>query len=295
MNESFPIEIVGKIAREFLPGYSLRDPNGGTSFRPVQAAAAAAQFVRDITNAYLLIPLIETLMQIANEGLMGRQYAMPLLTEIVRELAQDGLAWNPEVGLFIENPFESPTPNWRRLREGGEYGVTLLRFDIVDNTGIVRTNDKEAVRTVFEDLRSMVQRSAEKRNGRIWSFEGDGGIVAFLYANRDVQAVLAGMELLNGLFLYNRFRHLLNAPVRIRIAVHNGICRYSALSENLQQDDTIKKLKLYESTYTEADTLTVSSLVAASLDRLLSSRLKEVRVSPALTLWRYALCWEETA
>jgi hypothetical protein len=38
-----------------------------------------------------------------------------------------------------------------------------------------------------------------RRNGRVWRWEGDGGVLAFLFGDKNVQAALAGIaELLVG-------------------------------------------------------------------------------------------------
>jgi hypothetical protein len=48
----------------------------------------------------------------------------------------------------------------------------------------VRKYPADVIEKTYEDLRLMVEGAIDKRNGRIWSWEGDGGLVAFFFSHK---------------------------------------------------------------------------------------------------------------
>lgn len=76
------------------------------------------------------------------------------------------------------------------LRNGSDYVISMLRLDIVGNTELVRKYSKTLIESTYSDLRQIVEMASDRRNGRIWSWEGDGGIIAFYFGNRNKFAAL---------------------------------------------------------------------------------------------------------
>jgi class 3 adenylate cyclase len=95
------------------------------------------------------------------------------------------------------------------------------------------------------------------RNGRLWSWEGDGALAVFFPGSREKAAVFCGMDILHEVFFYNKLENPLSDPIRLRIGAHIGKVRYFDNSLERLKNETIKEtVKLEESV--PSDSLGVS-------------------------------------
>lgn len=142
-------------------------------------------------------------------------------------------------------------------------------------------------------MRIMVQEAIDKRNGRIWSWEGDGGLVAFFFSNKQLYATLSAMDIVNRLFLYNQLHCRLDKPLGVRMAVHSGSMDYTANEEELKRTDVIKKIIDIEANYTNPNSVTISDTVATMLDTILADQFQPVTVTKNSNYYNYCLHWEQ--
>jgi hypothetical protein len=75
------------------------------------------------------------------------------------------------------------------------------------------------------------------------------------------------------------------------LAVHVGPCRFTS-SPRDAGGDTIHRVELLESMYTEPDSLTISSVVYTDLGGKLGRSFAPVGGDANSALFRYALCWD---
>jgi len=161
----------------------------------------------------------------------------------------------------------------------------------VGNTQMVRKYSKPRVLKAYADVRQLFSTVVDKREGRVWNWEGDGGVAAFYLGNKNAQAALAGMELLLELFMVNLYTPPLPEPLRVRAAVHAGPCQFFERFDDLRSD-TLRRLEAIEGQHTEPGTLVISSRVYADLGNKLEQVFRPVRISRHQSLYRYRLGWE---
>jgi class 3 adenylate cyclase len=179
------------------------------------------------------------------------------------------------------------------LRELEEYIFTFLSIDIVGNSGLVRKYPDKMIQKTYSDLRKIVQDAVEKRNGRIWNWEGDGGLSAFYFSHKNNAASLSAMEIIHELFLYNLIRCRLDEPLRVRIAVHSGPSEFRYNFEDIKSD-TIKNIEEIESKYTKPNSVTYSNNVYHMLDNILAEQLSPVKSDKDSSFFKYELKWEKS-
>ncbi|MFW5718309.1 MAG: hypothetical protein ACOC0E_12790, partial [Spirochaetota bacterium] len=134
----------------------------------------------------------------------------------------------------------------------------------------------------------MLAAVVEKRNGRLWGWEGDGGVAAFTFEEQNQRATLSGIEFLNELFLYNITDCPLDDGLHVRVTVHNGPCEYDENGTELKVD-TLKRLWEIDSKHGASDTMIVTDAVYPSLERLVASRLRPVDVADDQGFYTYAV------
>ncbi len=281
------------MANELMPNY---DVYARTGFRPsmvIPSRDMAQQIVADIVAQERVLDLVSALISIQESGHMGRTYSIPRLRALMQELFEQGYVYDSENGVFVENPQVRKTRNWGTLSPGREYTMAFLRLDIVKNSQLVRTNSNAVIRKAYDHLREIVGNATEKRNGRIWQWEGDGGLCAFFIADKHQRAALAALEIIHELEIYNKVACALSTPLKVRVAVHGGPCEYSENMETVTKNETLKRLREMEENYTQPQSVTISSVVKVMLDDVVSSEFLPLNNHSEGRYYEYALKWEQ--
>jgi len=264
--------------------YDIHERTGFPPSVVVPSMVAGSCLVDDAAAEGKRLHLVERLVRLDAEGFMGRPCRVAGLREMFKQVSASGFLWDEATGHFMEDPRSRRTPNWGRLIEGEEHRFSLLRIDVVRNSRIVRVRGEAAARDAFDDLRAILARVVEPRNGRVWSWEGDGALAAYLFGHSTTSAVLSGMALLHELFLYNRLDNKLGEPVVIRAAVHTGPLRYHPDLSEMTKQETVLEVMEAESKWTPAGCLSISPAVAPTLDRVIADRFRSDRNGTARVL-----------
>ena len=291
--ETATVEIMETLVKELVPNYDLWKRTGFPLNIPIPNRDAARQICRDMINLEILPHFISLLIEINTRGYFGREIKISYLREIIREIYEHGFIFDNVNRILVEDPNIRRTRNWGVLRISKEYVLTFLRLDIVGNSELVRKYPEEVVTATYQDLLEIVERSIEKRNGRIWNWEGDGGLVAFYFSNKNKLAVLSGMEILHELFLYNQMKCRLEHPLGVRLAIHTGYCDYTENVEDLNKNETIKAVIDIESRFTNPNTLTASLNIHSSLDGELAKNFITITGERGMKYFNYHMKWEQ--
>jgi len=293
LSQSMPVDLMEKVARKVIPDYDVYERSGFPSSIPIPRVDAARQILRDFVRENYFLKLIESLLDVHQHGDMGREIRIPLLSRIIAEVEDQGFTYSKQKGVFVEETKSGRARNmgWGTLREGRSYELALLRIDIVGNSDLVRRYPKTAIGATYAGVRDIITRLVERRDGRIWSWEGDGGLAAFYFIDKTIQATLCGMEILHELFLFNLLGTSLPESVSTRLAVHAGPCKFLASAKE-SDGDVIRRVELLESRYTRPDCLTVSSGVFMDLGSKLSPLFVQVNGPESSSIYRYSLEWQ---
>lgn len=294
LSEATNLDMMARVARDVFPSYDLHERTGFPSTVPISPQVAAYHIVNDAILENRFLHLAERLILLDREGYMGRRYPVPGLGEIVRLIRTEGYVWDEETELFMEDPRVRRTPNWGRLLDEDEFSFAVLRLDVANNSKMVQIHGEKAMRGAIEDLRQIIARCVEVRTGRIWNWEGDGALAGFLFGQRTIQAVLAGMAILHELFLYDRLHNRLGEPLRVRAAVHTGDFRYHSDPEKLVKQEIIQETVEIESRLTPIGSLVITPAVAPTLDRVVLDRFHPVPHSLDSRLLAYEVHVEGT-
>jgi class 3 adenylate cyclase len=289
--ESMSTREMVKLTRQIFPHYNIHERTGFPENMPVPPMHAAEQITEDVIKEEIFLQFVTLLIDVYQNGFMSKKIQIKVLPQILSELMSQGLFYNPEFRTFVENQSEKVSKGWRILEEGKSYEFSLLSIDIVNNTELVRQYPMEKISSTYTDIRELVKKHIEKRNGRIWGWEGDGGLAAFYFQNKNVMAVLSGIDILLDLFFYNVFKCRLNEPLQIRMAIHTGPCQFYHDMGNIK-NETVQKLEILVSEHTPPDTLTISPSVYQDLGRKLEKYFKPIPKSKVYNLYQFTLRWE---
>jgi class 3 adenylate cyclase len=292
LTESMSLDQMQKALRRVIPGYEIHQRSGFPPNIPMPRADAAHHVVKVILKEGLFLRFVEALIELTTLGEMGREVKVLLLPRVIAEMEEQGYRYSRQKRMFVEAVGRTRTMGWGTLRDGGSYDFALLRADIVGNSEMVRRYPRDVVSQALTSVRTLVTRLVEKRDGRIWSWEGDGALAAFYFNDKILQATLCGMEIIHELFVYNLVGRPLPEPLRARLAVHAGPCRFLRSSRE-SAGDTVKHVEVLESSYTPPGFLTVSPNVYTDLGSKLSPLFTAVPGPNHGNVFRYGLEWEQ--
>lgn len=289
--QSMTVELMEQLAGRVIPGYDLHRQSGFPPQIPIPQRDAAQLIVKDMVRQGRLRRFTEVLIDVERNGIMGRSVAIRFLSRIITEIESLGFLYKEEYGLFVEGGEGLKTRGWGVLQEGLIYEFSFLRIDIAGNSQLVRKYPKAEVLKAYSDLRGLLTAVVERRDGRIWHWEGDGGIAAFLFGAKNVQAALAGMEMLLELFMYNLFRCSFAGDLHVRLAVHTGPCQFFGNFKEIRSD-TLRRLEALEGQFAAPDSLIISPGVYSDMGTKLESFFRPVGTTKRNVLYQYSLGWE---
>ncbi|MBN2655858.1 MAG: hypothetical protein JXR86_02255 [Spirochaetales bacterium] len=296
LTEALDIKTMLTVANLLMTGYDSDYIYNRTGFprnMPMPPREVARQIIDDVNTLGLYLEFVTILIRMQEEGLKSRQYRIPYLRELLNDILEQGYIYEPNRKMFIEDPDVRRTPNWGVLR-ADEDTFSFLRVDIVGNSDLVRKYPSDLIRSTYSDFKNIVTRTVEKRNARIWNWEGDGGLAAFYFGrNIHQSAVLSGMEILHQLFMYNRLSSRLDEILNIRIAVHSGPCHFCANPSDLDRSETIMTIKDLEKNNTDANSLSISRTVHVMLDPLIVRQFDTIKRNQKTECYNYRIRWEE--
>ena len=243
---SLPVDMMIRFAKLVNPGYNIYKRTGLKEGMPITNQDAAQRIVADMIQDGYFIDFVEALIQVDAKGYMGHKYSLFGLNDVVKGLINEGYTFDKITGQFFENQRERVTPGWGRLQEGDERKMTLLRMDIAGNSELVKNNPRPKIEKAYNDIRGIVSRSVTSRIGRLWSWEGDGALAAFLFGSMEKMAVYAGMEILHELFFYNCLHNPLDRPINIRLGTSIGPVCYSNNEMERLKNETAKETTFLE-------------------------------------------------
>ncbi len=290
LSQSMTVYLMERLAQRILPNYDLHRRSGFPDNIPLPQITAAKQITSDMKRSNAFLRFVEVLIDVDKNGIMGRRISIRFLSQIINEVEQLNYKYNAEIGMFVEGKIK--TKGWGILQEGRIYEFAFLRLDIVDNSRLVRNYPPDIIEKTYNDIKDIVKTIVEKRDGRIWNWEGDGGIAAFYLANKNLKATLCGVEVIMELFMYNLIGCRLDEKLKVRVAVHTGPSVFSNSIDTIQ-NDTLRRLEIIESEYTPPNSVTVSPGVFSDLGGKLERFFKQVEVSTGNYLYNFRLQWNE--
>ncbi len=288
LTESMEVKTMVHVARRMFGNYDLHERTGFPQSVPIPNRTAASQIVTDVAETDLFLEFVSLLMSLERVGMAGRKYKIPRLNTIVTEILDTGYRYDSGSGMFVEDRAIRTTRNWGVLREGENYVMAFLGVDVAGNSELVRRHGQGSMQRIYQTLRQIVTESVQRRNGRLWGWEGDGGLFAFTFEEENQRAVHSAVEVLHELFLYNLISCPLPEGLHVRLTIHNGPCEYRSDGTELKVD-TVKRLWDIDSKYGQQDSLTISAAILPSLDHSLSSRFEGIRTSSGENLYAYSV------
>jgi len=272
---SLDVRMINKIGQKIEPQFDFNKITGISDKMAVQSMDAANIFVDYFFNSGNPTKLINEIINANFFGIDGYESPIYNITKLLDELLRLGYIYDKSLKKIIFKDKDSTLLNWGILDEGEEYSFCFVAIDIVESSKIVRKNRGANITETYKSFHDLLKLKVIKRDGRVWSWEGDGGLIAFYGDDAIKRAVFAILDFFFNLHFYNSVYNKLNNEIRFRAAIHPGkaIFRHEV---NKIQSQAIDRVKEMEKNFASPANLVISKLAMQSLNPTLQSFFKPI-------------------
>jgi class 3 adenylate cyclase len=225
-NLTFPeIEEMG---RYFIKGFSCHtfmNVNEAVSISPQRAAA---MLVDACIERKKTKELLSFTIELDNTPLNGKKVKLEGLENLLFRLYRSGIYYNFDKRKLVSiNTDKDTLTNWGALKDGKEYPIIIASIDLCHNSELVEKYGTKVMEKIYYLLWNYLQHKLKFYNGRIWSWAGDGGLLAFRDEGDVTPALQCCLEILFSLPIFNRRpRRPIKNNISIRLALDCGNIKF---------------------------------------------------------------------
>lgn len=231
---------------------------------------AAVKIVDYFHETKKLIPLLNLIIHAAKVGFKGEKVVFNNLKNIFHEINESGYKYNPEINKIVIIEKSGKRTDWGFLEEGLVYNFCFVSIDICDNSKLFRKYDTAIIRQTYQNFKNLIKNIIEKRDGRIWTWEGDGGVAAFHIKDYINQSVLAAIDILSAMPIFNTTSNYIDDDILIRIGINAGDAEYKN-DIDMIDSESINKTKLIEKKHTYPMSISINYHTYQHLDSIIKN------------------------
>jgi class 3 adenylate cyclase len=263
---------IDEIGRFLMKHHSSHSSLGIHNHVTVSSRKAAAALIEECSENRCEEDLLKFIIEIDGEKLLGKRVEFSGLENFMNALARIGYIYDPKKRKLkrIREQLEE-MPNWGALKSGKEYEVSVASLDIVGSSELVKQHGQKKMEKLYYMFWNLLRRLLSVYDGRIWSWQGDGGLAAFALKRHHERAVLFAMELQQLMKVFNvNPRKPIADEIELRIGLDAGPVKYMNDPGQIISD-TINYAAHLEKSFTDPGGITISKEL---LDALPESMLR---------------------
>jgi class 3 adenylate cyclase len=225
---AFVSDGIDELGRLVFRHYSTHEIAGENSHITISRRRAADLLVCHAEQQEMLGELIRLIAELDGGVFRGKPLKVRNIEAFFNSLAKIGIVYDPERRrLHYTKEDVQRLKNWGSLRDGRTYDVSTLSVDIVGNSVLVRAHGTRTMEKLYFELWRFLDRKLADYDGRMWSWAGDGGILAFTFADHVNRAVKCAIDIQTSLPLFNISpENPVNQRVALRVGVDTGPIRF---------------------------------------------------------------------
>lgn len=220
------IESLGKIIYSPYNGHKAAGVENHITMSSRKCAYTLVQFINKSKKTFQLIKLI---IEMDDSSLNGRPKKIEGLEGYLNKLIKCDIYYDFKKRKLHHSKKDAQRMiNWGVLKEGKTYPITILSLDIVGNSRMVKKHGTQTMEKVYFLLRSFVEKKVHDYDGRIWTFAGDGGLIAFSAKGHVVRSVLCALDIRAALSVFNINPDIpIKDNIILRLALDTGKIKFS--------------------------------------------------------------------
>jgi class 3 adenylate cyclase len=274
IGNNFSYEEILVIGRRFENDFDIRTEENAYGRLRLPPHKASEHLINVIRRHEKVSALVQFLIDLDSHSLNGRQIVFKELENLLVILRHNGIGYDFSKRDFYLISETETGPEWEEcLQEGKEYEFSYVSVDIVKSSDLARSEDINLVKHTINSLFELIKKSAYNYNGSIWSWQGDGGIVAFCGDQCNFQSICFSIEALGLLPLFNVRQNSLENEIDLRFGIDCGKTSYKKDKGNIISPNLNFAAHL-EKKCTAINSITISEMVFETLSHKQSTFFK---------------------
>lgn len=263
--------------------HALAGVDKGVSISPLNAAK---RLVEECERRKRLTELFAFAFELEDMPLNGRNVKLEGLENILYRLFLTGVYYDFTKRRFVDvRTDKGAMPNWGALRSGKEYRIVIGSVDICRNSELVRKHRPAVMEKVYYRLWEFLKHKLDQYEGRIWSWAGDGGLMAFRGETSIPAAVSCCLEILYTMPVFNlQPEKPIRDEICLRIALDFGPVKYADDTGRIVSE-VINYAAHLEKSGTTPGALSVSDSVYGKLPKTLKDVFAEKQSFEGRSAW----------
>lgn len=210
----------------------------GTKNHISLSSRKSAKTLVDLCEQSAQIPsLLKLVVEVDDTVVHGRSVKVDGLEGFLGKLLRAGIRYDFKTRRVItacKEPGE--LANWGCLRDGRDYDVSIMSLDIEGNSALVRRHGIKRMEKVYYHLWGFLREKLAVVDGRIWSWAGDGGLIAFAMKNHARRAARFAVEVQSTMPLFNLTVEGSPTDIALRIGCAAGKVKFKSDTGKIVSD-----------------------------------------------------------
>jgi class 3 adenylate cyclase len=269
---NFKTAEVNELGRLVLGCFDSNQAAGKRNHISLSAHKCAGLLVSECDRGGRIDSLIKLVVELDQGSVQGRSVQVDGLEEFLGRLMRAGIHYDFKTRRVVpvrSDPRE--LPNWGCLKGGREYDITIVSIDIVGNSARTRKLGVSKAEKMAYSLWSFLREKLAVVDGRIWSWAGDGGILAFALKDHPARAVRFAIEVQSTVPVFNiSASGSLTSDIALRIGIDSGRVKF-AIETGTIVSDVINYAAHLEKLSTRPGTVSISRAVIEALPPRMAS------------------------
>ncbi len=272
LGQNFKVDQINEIGKLLFHRYDSHAMSGTEQHITLSPRRCAGLLVDHCTDHKRLPELIQLVHELDQSSVLGRPIEMKGIEIFSHRLTLTGMVYDyrrRKFGASRQDPMEMN--NWGALRDGKSYDCTVLSVDIVGNSQLVNRYGSRNMEKVYSQLWSFLRSKLSDRDGRLWSWAGDGGICAFTFKGHQLRGVLCALEIQRTISIFNmRENRPFDQDIVLRLGLDSGSVKFFSDTGKIVSE-VINYAAHLEKRGTERGMISFSDRIAEHLDAKLLS------------------------
>jgi hypothetical protein len=236
---------------------------GRLRLQPHVAAEYLATYFKDNSR---IEDIVRFLIDIDCGSLNGRDIYISGFEDLMVALRHAGIGYDFTERDFFPLEGKECKDRWEEcLKENKEYEFSFVSVDVVDSSQLSIEEQRKKLDQTFDSLHHFITMTAFKYNGSLWSWQGDGGILAFWGKSFILNGFFFCFEILGLLPVFNLKDCRIGNDLKLRFGIDWGAALYkkdkgSIISKNINFASHLEKK------YTDSNSITISENVYSVLN-----------------------------
>ena len=245
--------------------FSIHETAGMDPKRSISPLNAAKILVEQVEKKNRLKDLFAFSIELDGAPLNSKAVKLDGLENLLYRLSRTGQYFDFTRRQFVDVDDNTRLLNWGALRDGREYPFAIASVDICQNSELVKKYTTKVMEKVYYRLWAFLKARLDDWEGRIWSWAGDGGILAFRGDQSINQSVSCCLEILSALPVFNmQPEKTIKDEIHLRIALDFGPVKFFSDTGRIVSD-VINYAAHLEKKGTKPASLSISDAVHSRL------------------------------